>query len=61
MNKTQIRDLAINLLDDEHGINSDAYETLKNADKNLDCNDIFAAVVGVNGRYFLNEEHGLIA
>lgn len=61
MEKTQIRDLAINLLDDEHGINADAYETLKNADKNLDCTDIFAAVDSANGRYFLNEEHGLVA
>lgn len=61
MDKTQIRDLAINLLDDEHGINGDAYESLKNADKNLDCNDIFMAVQAVNGRYFLNEEHGLEA
>ena len=60
MDKTQIRDLAINLLDDEHGINSDAFETLKNADVGLDCTDIFAAVVAVNGRYFLNEEHGLV-
>lgn len=60
MDKTQIRDLVINLLDDEHGINTDAYETLKNADVNLDCTDIFAAVQAVSGRHFLNEEHGLV-
>lgn len=62
--KTQFRQLAINILDDENGISDEAYQSLQTLEAtvaNGSCDDIFANVQACEGRYFLPEEHGLMA
>ena len=59
MNKTQLRELAIRLLDDENGINASAYEYLSGLLTESDNKDILSLVDGCNDRFFLPEEHGL--
>lgn len=56
-NKT-FRELAIKLLNDENGINSDAYRTLEDIAfiSPHNNNDIFNAVSAQDNRYFLNED-----
>jgi hypothetical protein len=54
----QFRVLAINLLDDENGINEKAYFELKEIARESFpyTNDIFDAVSAQDNRYFLNED-----
>jgi hypothetical protein len=61
MNKTSFRELAIALLDDENGINTNAYVLLENyaKDNDFQMKDIFEAVNAQDGRFFLPEEHGI--
>ena len=60
MNITQLRQLAINLLDDEHGISEDAYDGLLQLIP-TGAEEIFAVVEACEGRYFLPEDHGILA
>jgi hypothetical protein len=60
MNKTSLRQLAINLLDDSHGISEDAYDNLQEV-LGENHEDIFNAVEFDKGRYFLPENHGILA
>ena len=55
MNKTQLRKFAIDLLDDEHGINEAAWVQLYDALHAHDCADIIAAVDSQDNRWFLGE------
>ena len=62
MNK--LRKLLIALLDDEHGISSQAYEELQShaiEQQTEETGDIFAAVSSCEGRYFLPKDHGIVA
>lgn len=62
MNDTQkIRELAIRLLDDENGINQSAFEYLNQCLLNVGAIDITQAIEASCGRYFLPEDHGLVA
>ena len=70
MNK-QLRKTLIAILDDEHGISANAYEELQTLpiEKSLLANpaqpsptaDIFDAVKSAEGRYYLPEDHGIVA
>lgn len=53
------RNLVLNLLDDEHGINGVAWELLKDKLLNVGSDDIVHHVETYNGRYFLPENHPL--
>jgi len=61
--KEQLRQLAINLLDDQHGISENAYgalmDTLSIAD--VECADIMKCAEAADGRFFLPENHTLTA
>lgn len=56
MNKKNIRQLAILLLDDENGINSEAYEALASILHETGNQDILDAVEANNGRYWIGED-----
>ena len=60
MNNKLIRQLAINLLDDQHGITDAAFQDLKNL-AGGHCEDIFAKTECAKGRHFLNEDHCVVA
>jgi hypothetical protein len=62
--KTQLRQLAIHLLDNGDGITEEAYQSLQTLEATIangSCDDIFLAVRGVEGHYFLHENHGFTA
>lgn len=64
MDKTKLRKFLITLLDDENGINKDAYfsmEQLLAAYAEHGCEDIMNMVESADGRFYLPEDHGLIA
>jgi hypothetical protein len=64
MNKQALRQHVINILDDEHGISAEAYHHLQQFVFDTapgTCADIFNATEGVQGRVFLNENHGILA
>ena len=64
MDKTQFRKFLITLLDDENGINKDAYFELEGllADSaEHGCDDIMNMVQSADGRFYLPEDHGLAA
>jgi len=56
MNKKNIRLLAILLLNDENGINSEAYEALASMLHEIGNQDILDAVEANNGRYWIGED-----
>ena len=64
MNK-QLRKTLIAILDDEHGISSAAFEELQELVITINddgmTGDIFDAVKSSEGRYYLPEDHGLVA
>lgn len=63
MNK-QLRKTLIAILDDEHGISANAYEelqTLVGEIKGAVTSDIYLAVKSAEGRYYLPEDHGIVA
>ena len=64
MNK-QLRKTLIAILDDEHGISSVAYEELQSLVIAIDdgglTGDIFDTVKSAEGRYYLPEDHGIVA
>jgi len=63
MNK-ELRETLIALLDDENGISGDAYAKLQALAIGLQLGetaDIFRAVEASCGRYYLPEDHGIIA
>ena len=53
----------IALLDDAHGVNEEGYVALGQfaKDNNFSIVDICNAVEAIEGRYFLNEDHGIEA
>lgn len=56
---TQLRETAIALLNDEHGINERAYDALKELEASIQpncCSDIWAQDDASEGRYFLRSE-----
>jgi hypothetical protein len=62
--KTQLRKLAIDLLDNEEGITEAAYQSLQSLEATIangSCGDIFLAAQAAEGHYFLEEDHGLKA
>jgi hypothetical protein len=61
--ETQFRKTLITLLDDSEGINEDGYVALGQFAKenNFSIVDICSEVERLNGRYFLNEDHGIEA
>ncbi len=65
MNKiTQLRAMAIALLDDPNGISEAAYTNLQALEATIangSCNDIFLQVEAAEGRFFLSEDHDLVA
>lgn len=61
MNNTQLRKFAIRLLDDENGINEAAWIDLRDRLIERSFEDITNAVEAADGRYFLPEDHGLVA
>jgi len=62
MTNPELRKLAILLLDDENGINEEAYNELSaHLSKEAVNEDITNAVVSQDSRFFLNEDHGLVA
>jgi hypothetical protein len=56
MNKNQIRNLAISLLDDEHGISENGYNKLREVLVETENLDIVRATDAANGRYFISED-----
>ena len=66
MNK-QLRKTLIAILDDEHGISANAYEELQTLVIAIGTysvvahGDIFDAVKSAEGRYYLPEDHGIVA
>jgi 5-hydroxyisourate hydrolase-like protein (transthyretin family) len=56
-----LRELALEVLDDEYGITQDAWAVLFDllAASNEEYEDIAEAVTGADGRVFLPENHGL--
>lgn len=60
MDAETLRELALELLDDEHGISSDAWNVLYSALVEAGHNDIIQAVDGCDGRVYLSEGHGLV-
>ena len=61
--ETQFRKTLIALLDDSEGINEAGYVALGQFanDNNFSIVDICSAVEVIEGRYFLNEDHGIEA
>ena len=62
--KLLLRDFVITALDDQDGINEAAYvklQALEAAIDNGSCGDIFNLVQATDGRYYLPEDHGLVA
>ena len=61
--ETQFRKTLIALLDDSEGINEAGYVALGQFanDNNFSIVDICLAVEAIEGRYFLNEDHGIEA
>lgn len=59
----QFRTTMIALLDDAHGVNEEGYVALGQfaKDNNFSIVDICNAVEAIEGRYFLNEDHGIEA
>jgi len=55
----KLRELAIELLDDEHGITQDAWAVLHEALERDEHNDIISAVDGNSGRVYLPSDHGI--
>lgn len=53
--------MAIALLDDEHGICDNGFCELNKVLQSIEANDIINAIEAVNERFFLPENHGLIA
>jgi len=57
----RLRELALELLDDPHGISQDAwvvlYALFEASDE--DCDDIAKALKGTEGRVYLRENHGI--
>lgn len=51
-----LRNFAIALLDDEHGINSEAWDSLRDMLDDNEDNDILDAVKSTEGRYYLPSE-----
>ena len=51
-----LRNFAIDLLDDDHGINRTAWETLSDMLYDADENDIVDAVSAQDGRFYLPED-----
>ena len=58
--KQEFRQLLISLLDDEDGINQDAYKQLADYASEYGAMDIIGQVQMQNGRAFLFENHGII-
>lgn len=61
-----MRNFIIAALDDENGINADAYHQLRafaeiSGDCGVNIDDIIACIQSANGRYFLPEDHELKA
>lgn len=59
-----LRQLAIDLLDDENGICEAGYLSLQNLISDTasgSCDDIWGMVFSVGGRTFLPEDHGIVA
>lgn len=59
-----MRDFIIAALDDDHGVNENAYNALVSlaryaGDYGEDIDDIVAAVKSTDGRYYLPKGHGL--
>lgn len=59
MNRTDLRRFAVQLLDDEHGIPAEAWNTLSRELLQADCADINVRVDATNGRFFLPEGHDI--
>ena len=57
MNK--LRELALELLDDEHGISTDAWAVLQPMLVENGDQDILDAIDGCEGRVYLSEDHGI--
>jgi hypothetical protein len=55
MTEQSIRELSILLLDDENGINKEAYDKLHTALMDNGCEDIIAEVEAADGRFFIGE------
>ena len=53
MEDQTLRNLAIDLLDDEHGINSQAWKILADMLYDTDAIDILDAVEATDGRYYI--------
>lgn len=60
-NKTTVRETAIALLDDEHGICESGYDCLVILlmDEDENNQDILDAVEATDGRFYISEKHGL--
>ena len=64
MSNIKLRELAISLLDDDHGITDKSYRLLLNslwvsgARENLDISD---NIKSVEGRFYISSDHTLIA
>lgn len=56
----RLRELALELLDDEHGITQDAWAVLFDLLAVKPHNDIINAVTGSEGRVYLPKDHGLV-
>ena len=59
-----MRQLAIDILDDENGISDKAYQSLQTLEATIandSCGDIFLVVRSAENRFFLPEDHGFIA
>ena len=56
-----LRNLAMELLDDEHGITQEAWEILFQMLERNGDQDIIDAVTGSEGRVYLRENHGITA
>lgn len=58
MHNEDLRELAILLLADPHGISTESYNWLMDSlvSRSMDCSDIACAVVACEGRWFLPED-----
>jgi hypothetical protein len=56
MNNLSTRNLIIDLLDDEHGINDPAYATLYDLACETENEDVVTKATAINGRWFLGED-----
>ena len=63
MNKTSLRKLVILLLDDQDGISQEAYVALQDfiLENDGQCDDIFDMAIGTKDRWYLPEDHGILA